>query len=49
MVSNFVANAGKKVGEFYTPHEVSLLMSHIIADHLSDWKEIKIYENFRVE
>ena len=27
LISNFAANAGKKAGEFYTPHEVSLLMS----------------------
>ena len=26
LISNFAANAGKKAGEFYTPHEVSLLM-----------------------
>jgi type I restriction enzyme M protein len=40
----FAANAGKKAGEFYTPHEVSLLISEIVADHLKDRKEIKIYE-----
>ena len=26
LISNFAANAGKKAGEFYTPHEVSLLI-----------------------
>ena len=31
-------------GEFYTPHEVSLLMSEIIADHLKDREEISIYD-----
>ena len=36
LISNFAANAGKKAGEFYTPHEVSLLMSEIIARHLKD-------------
>ena len=36
LISNFAANAGKKAGEFYTPHEVSLLMSEIVADHLKD-------------
>ena len=30
LISNFAANAGKKAGEFYTPHEVSQLMSEII-------------------
>lgn len=44
LISNFAANAGKKAGEFYTPHEVSLLMSEIVADHLQDRTEIKIYD-----
>lgn len=44
LISNFAANAGKKAGEFYTPHEVSLLMSEIIAEHLKDCEEIKIYD-----
>ena len=44
LISNFAANAGKKAGEFYTPHEVSLLMSEIIADHLKDNSEIKIFD-----
>ena len=44
LISMFAANAGKKAGEFYTPHEVSLLMSEIVADHLKDRDEIKIYD-----
>lgn len=44
LISNFAANAGKKAGEFYTPHEVSVLMSEIIAKHLKDRDEIKIYD-----
>ena len=44
LISNFASNAGKKAGEFYTPHEVSLLMSDIIAEHLKDRNEIKIYD-----
>jgi len=44
LISNFAANAGKKAGEFYTPHEVSLLMSDIVADHLKNRTEIKIYD-----
>lgn len=44
LISNFAANAGKKAGEFYTPHEVSVLMSEIIANHLKDRDEIKIYD-----
>ena len=44
LISMFAANAGKKAGEFYTPHEVSLLMSEIIAHHVKDKKEIQIYD-----
>lgn len=44
LISNFAANAGKKAGEFYTPHEVSLLMSEIIAEQMKDCDEIKIYD-----
>ncbi|MDR2897523.1 MAG: type I restriction-modification system subunit M, partial [Spirochaetaceae bacterium] len=44
LISMFAANAGKKAGEFYTPHEVSLLMSEIVADHLKDREKIDIYD-----
>jgi type I restriction enzyme M protein len=44
LISMFAANAGKKAGEFYTPHEVSLLMSEIVAHHVKDLKEIQIYD-----
>ena len=44
LISNFAANAGKKAGEFYTPHEVSLLMSEIVAWHLRDRERIEIYD-----
>lgn len=44
LISNFAANAGKKAGEFYTPHEVSVLMSEIVAEHLKDRTEIEIYD-----
>jgi type I restriction enzyme M protein len=44
LISMFAANAGKKAGEFYTPHEVSLLMSEIIAHHLRDKEKIEIYD-----
>lgn len=44
LISMFAANAGKKAGEFYTPHEVSLLMSEIVAEHLKDRESIKIYD-----
>ena len=44
LIGSFAANAGKKAGEFYTPHEVSVLMSEIIAHHLKGQQEIKIYD-----
>ena len=44
LISMFAANAGKKAGEFYTPHEVSLLMSEIVAEHLKNKDEIEIYD-----
>ena len=44
LISNFAANAGKKAGEFYTPHEVAILMSEIVANHLKDNDKIEIYD-----
>lgn len=44
LISNFAANAGKKAGEFYTPHEVSQLMSEIVANHLKERDKIEIYD-----
>lgn len=44
LISKFAANAGKKAGEFYTPHEVSVLMSEIIAYHLRGKHRIDIYD-----
>jgi type I restriction enzyme M protein len=45
LIGMFAANAGKKAGEFYTPHEVSVLMSEIIAHHLHDRETIEIYDS----
>ena len=44
LLEKFAANAGKKAGEFYTPHEVSLLMSEIVATHLKDREKIEIFD-----
>lgn len=44
LIEKFASNAGKKAGEFYTPHEVSLLMSEIVANHLRDRDKIEIYD-----
>lgn len=45
LIGMFAANAGKKAGEFYTPHEVSVLMSEVIAQHLKDRQTIQIYDS----
>ncbi|MDC4184201.1 type I restriction-modification system subunit M [Mycoplasma sp. K3] len=48
LISRFAENAGKKSGEFYTPHEVSILMSEIVHENLKDVKKpnesIKVYD-----
>lgn len=44
LIGNFAANAGKKAGEFYTPHEVAILMSEIVAEHHKVKETIEIYD-----
>lgn len=44
LISKFAANAGKKAGEFYTPHEVSEVMSRIVAAHTRDRETLTIYD-----
>ena len=44
LIGNFAANAGKKAGEFYTPHEVAILMSEIVAEHHKNKDRIEIYD-----
>ena len=44
LISNFAANAGKKAGEFYTPHEVSVLISRIVAQNLAGRGEVTVYD-----
>lgn len=44
LISNFAANAGKKAGEFYTPHEVAILMSEIVAERHKNKDKIEIYD-----
>ena len=38
LIGKFAANAGKKGGEFYTPHEVSVILSKLVTEDL-DGKE----------
>ena len=44
LIGNFAANAGKKAGEFYTPHEVALVMAEIVAYHHRDKETLSIYD-----
>jgi type I restriction enzyme M protein len=44
LISNFAANAGKKAGEFYTPHEVAMIMSEIVAEHHKNKDSLDIYD-----
>lgn len=43
LLKNFAANAGK-AGEFYTPHEASVVMAEIIAYNLQNKEKISIYD-----
>lgn len=44
LIGNFAANAGKKAGEFYTPHEVAKVMSDIVAYHHRNKSSLEIYD-----
>lgn len=44
LLEKFATNAGKKAGEFYTPHEVSQLISEIVAWYLRSRSQIEIYD-----
>lgn len=44
LIGNFAASAGKKAGEFYTPHEVAILMSELVAESQRNKPQIEIYD-----
>ncbi|WP_068169849.1 type I restriction-modification system subunit M [Rothia sp. ND6WE1A] len=44
LIGKFAANAGKKNGEFYTPHTVALAMAEIVAHHVAERDAIEIYD-----
>ena len=51
LISQFSAGAGKKSGEFFTPSEVSTVISRIIFYNLRDRQTITVYDptvGFRV-
>jgi len=44
LISQFASEAGKKAGEFYTPHEVSVMMARIAAKGQEDKKLFSVYD-----
>ncbi|MBE1557169.1 type I restriction-modification system DNA methylase subunit [Filibacter limicola] len=44
LISQFASEAGKKAGEFYTPHEVSDMMARIAALGQEDKKLFSVYD-----
>ncbi|QBF34838.1 hypothetical protein EG856_02855 [Mycoplasmopsis phocirhinis] len=44
VIKQFAGQLGKKGGEFFTPSEVSQLMSEIVARHLQNRQNISIYD-----
>lgn len=44
LISEFASSAGKKAGEFYTPHEVSDMMARIVALGQEDKKLFSIFD-----
>ena len=44
LISHFAANAGKSAGEFYTPHQVALVMAEIVGNHLKGRRDIQVYD-----
>ncbi|MCW1928673.1 type I restriction-modification system subunit M [Bhargavaea beijingensis] len=44
LISQFASEAGKKAGEFYTPHEVSDMMAQIVAMGQEDKKLFSVFD-----
>ncbi|MFI3330095.1 MAG: type I restriction-modification system subunit M [bacterium] len=45
MIGKFAANAGKKGGEFYTPHSVSVILSKMVtANAKNNSKQFRVYD-----
>ncbi|WP_144486983.1 type I restriction-modification system subunit M [Bacillus pumilus] len=44
LISQFASEAGKKAGEFYTPHEVSIMMARIVAMGQEEKKLFSVYD-----
>ena len=45
LIGQFAANAGKKGGEFYTPHEVSQILARLVTDHVAkQGDQFRVYD-----
>lgn len=45
LIGQFAANAGKKGGEFYTPHEVSQVLAQLVTkDHEATGHQFRVYD-----
>ena len=45
LIGQFAANAGKKGGEFYTPHEVSQILARLVTDHVDKHEtQFRVYD-----
>ena len=45
LIGQFAASAGKKGGEFYTPHEVSQILAKLVTiDVVDDGKQFRVYD-----
>lgn len=44
LIGQFAANAGKKGGEFYTPHEVSEILAKIVVSGMNDTEVMSVYD-----
>ena len=45
LIGQFAANAGKKGGEFYTPHEVSQILARLVTDHVAkQGNQFRVYD-----
>lgn len=45
LIGQFAANAGKKGGEFYTPHEVSRILAKIVTNNFKETNEqFRVYD-----
>lgn len=44
LIGQFAANAGKKGGEFYTPHEVSVILAKLVTQNADPDGQFQVYD-----